>query len=116
MIKSQYIRINFLFFGGFHYPDVSKSMHKYSIRGNKWMTFQNTLPSPLHSCAAISSEDNMYVHIVGGVDNREHSMSTHMKTEVSKWLSEEEMKKGIKLKVEEEKENKKNTMETIVNK
>ncbi|ETO35610.1 hypothetical protein RFI_01452 [Reticulomyxa filosa] len=46
-------------------------------------------------------------------------MSTHMKTGVSKWLSEEEMKKGIELKVEEEKEEKekkKNEMERIVKK
>ncbi|ETN97690.1 hypothetical protein RFI_39837, partial [Reticulomyxa filosa] len=111
-----YVRINdvILFFGGWNCkngPDeiISKSVHKYSIRENKWMIFQNTLSSPLDSCVAILSEDNTYVHIIGG--------STHVKIEVREWLSEEEMKKGIELKVEEkEKEKKKNEMETIVNK
>ncbi|ETN99196.1 hypothetical protein RFI_38285, partial [Reticulomyxa filosa] len=72
-----YVCINdvILFFGG---------MHKYSIRENKWMTFQNTLLSPLGDCVAILSEDNTYVHIIGE--------STHVKTQVSELLSEEEMK------------------------
>ncbi|ETO15322.1 putative protein, unknown function [Reticulomyxa filosa] len=80
---------------------VSKSVHKYSIRENKWMTFQNTLSSPLYDCVAILSEDNTYVHIIGGFDGKQR-MLTHMKIDVSEWLSEEEMKKGIELKVEED--------------
>ncbi|ETO01046.1 hypothetical protein RFI_36394, partial [Reticulomyxa filosa] len=88
----------------------------YSIRENKWMTFQNILPSPLCHCVAILSEDSTHVHIIGGENDKYDSMSTHMKTEVREWLSEEEMKKGTELKVEEEKEIKKNEVETIVNK
>ncbi|ETN98446.1 hypothetical protein RFI_39054 [Reticulomyxa filosa] len=93
-----------LFFGGSNYPTISKSVHKYSIRKNKWMTFQNILPSPLRDCVAILSEDNTYVYIIGGENGNNMPMSIHMKTEVSEWLSEEEMKKGIQLKVEEEDE------------
>ncbi|ETO07559.1 zinc finger protein [Reticulomyxa filosa] len=106
-----YVCINdvILFFGGLNNSKwaVSKSMHKYSIRENKWMTFQSTLPIPLFDCVAILSEDNTNVHIIGGANDKFESMSTHMKTEVSEWLSEEEMKKVIELKVEEEKEKKK---------
>ncbi|ETO31826.1 hypothetical protein RFI_05290 [Reticulomyxa filosa] len=81
-----YVCINdvILFFGGSNLDVVSKSVHKYSIRENKWMTFQNTLLSPLGDCVAILSEDNTYVHIIGE--------STHVKTQVSELLSEEEMK------------------------
>ncbi|ETO22535.1 caspase-3 [Reticulomyxa filosa] len=101
-----YVYINdvILFFGGSNgYGTVSKSVHKYSIRENKWMTFQNALPSPLCTCTAILSEDSKYVYIIGGSNGQEH-MSTHMKTKVSKWLNAE-MNKGIELKVKEEKEN-----------
>ncbi|ETO11664.1 hypothetical protein RFI_25712 [Reticulomyxa filosa] len=90
-----YVCINdvILFFGGLSYKEsdeiISKSVHKYSIRENKWMGFQSTLPSPLYDCVAILSEDNTYVHIIGQV---------WLKTEVSEWSNE----KGIELKVEEE--------------
>ncbi|ETN97532.1 hypothetical protein RFI_39997 [Reticulomyxa filosa] len=89
-----YVCINdvILFFGGFSSDIVSNSVHKYSIRENKWMTFQNTLPSPLCKCVAILSEDNTYVHIIGGASEKQVT-STHIKTEVREWLSEEEMKK-----------------------
>ncbi|ETO16557.1 hypothetical protein RFI_20782 [Reticulomyxa filosa] len=92
--KYAYVCINdvILFFGGCNWNGnvVSKSVHKYSIRENKWTIFQNTLSSPLKYCVAILSEDNAYVHIIGGEDV-EQDMSTHMKTEVSELLSEEEM-------------------------
>ncbi|ETO36941.1 hypothetical protein RFI_00121 [Reticulomyxa filosa] len=80
-----YMRINdvILFFGGYCYPNVvSKSVHKYSIRENKWMTFQNTLPSPLCECVAILSEEDNYIHIIGGRDDKETTVSTHIKTNV----------------------------------
>ncbi|ETO32981.1 hypothetical protein RFI_04126, partial [Reticulomyxa filosa] len=72
-----------LFFGGLNAglpaDDILKSMHKYSIRENKWTTFQNALPSPLSDCVAILSEDSTYVHIIGGWGNE--VKSTHTKTE-----------------------------------
>ncbi|ETO00287.1 hypothetical protein RFI_37160 [Reticulomyxa filosa] len=68
----------------------------------------NTLPSPLFDCVAILSEDNTYVHIIGGLNDKDERISTHMKTEVCGWLR-------IELKMEKEKENK-NEMERIVNK
>ncbi|ETN98410.1 hypothetical protein RFI_39090, partial [Reticulomyxa filosa] len=112
--KYAYVCINdvILFFGGYSIFTRSKSAHKYSIRENKWIAFQNILPSRLYDCVAVLSEDNTYVYIIGGYNKG--SVSTHTKTEVSKWMSEEEMKKGIELKVEEKE--KKNEMETIVKK
>ncbi|ETO35473.1 hypothetical protein RFI_01592 [Reticulomyxa filosa] len=89
-----YVNDAILFFGGCNGSIIceifSKSVHKYSIRENKWIIFQNTLPSPLCGCVAILSEDNTYVHIIGGWDWKIF-LSTHMKTKVSEWLSEEEM-------------------------
>ncbi|ETO02873.1 hypothetical protein RFI_34540 [Reticulomyxa filosa] len=68
-----YVCINdvILFFGGQNGkvgPNriVSKSVHKYLIRENKWMICESTLPSLLYGSAGILSEDNTYVHIVGG--------------------------------------------------
>ncbi|ETO04362.1 hypothetical protein RFI_33035 [Reticulomyxa filosa] len=117
-----YVCINdvILFFGGFGYKDgkyvVSKSLHKYSIRENKWITFQNTLPSPLYTCVAVLSEDNTLVHIIGGMNTKQAFVSTHMKTKVSEWLSEEEMKKGVQLKVEKEEKENGNETDKIVKK
>ncbi|ETO26589.1 putative protein, unknown function [Reticulomyxa filosa] len=98
-----YINDSILFFGGSNYPHISKLVHKYSIQENKWMTFRNALPSPLYGSVAILSEDSMYVHIIGGSNGED--VSTHMKTQVSEWLSEKEIKKGIELKVKKEEEN-----------
>ncbi|ETO25640.1 hypothetical protein RFI_11497 [Reticulomyxa filosa] len=116
LCKYAYVYVNdvMLFFGG-DGNGVSKLVHKYSIRENKWMTFQNTLLSPLYDCVAILSEDNTYAHIIGGL-NGEQSSSTHMKTEVNQWLNEEERKNRIELKVEKEKEKKENEIDKIVKK
>ncbi|ETO07211.1 hypothetical protein RFI_30183 [Reticulomyxa filosa] len=107
-----YVCINgtILFFGGLNISNgvVSKSVHKYSIRENKWRTFQNASSSPLYHCVAILNQDNTYVHIIGGMDETNLCVSKHMKTKVSEWSGEEEMKKENKLKIEEEKEEDKN--------
>ncbi|ETO15006.1 hypothetical protein RFI_22363 [Reticulomyxa filosa] len=84
-----YLCINdiILFFGGRSWNGsvISKSVHKYSIRENKWMTFQNILPSRLYNCVAILSEDYTYVHIIGGQNDKYITVSTHMKTKVRVW-------------------------------
>ncbi|ETO29688.1 hypothetical protein RFI_07433 [Reticulomyxa filosa] len=82
-----YVCINdaIFFFGGYSNFTYSKSVHKYSIRENKWMTFQNTLPNPLCHCAAIWSEEDNHIHIIGGQDNKGKIISTHMKTNVRVW-------------------------------
>ncbi|ETO01317.1 hypothetical protein RFI_36124 [Reticulomyxa filosa] len=93
-----YVRINdiILFFGGCNYPNVSKLVYKYSIRENKWVTFRNTLTNPLFNCVAILSEEYDYIHIIGGKDDKETIVSTHMKTKVCLWdpsqLSKHEIK------------------------
>ncbi|ETO34285.1 hypothetical protein RFI_02809 [Reticulomyxa filosa] len=87
-----------LFFGGYGYKNgdytFSKSVYKYSIQTKKWMSFQNTLPSPLCHCVAILSENDNHVHIIGGRENI--ILSTHMKTKVRIWdisqLSKNEIK------------------------
>ncbi|ETO04848.1 hypothetical protein RFI_32549 [Reticulomyxa filosa] len=88
---------------------VQISIQVFNSR-KKWMTFRNTLPNQLCDCVAILSEDNRYVHIIGGVDDERKPVSTHMKTEVSEWLNKEEIKR-IPLNVEKEEE--KNEMNVI---
>ncbi|ETO35650.1 hypothetical protein RFI_01411 [Reticulomyxa filosa] len=72
-----YVHINnvILFFGGwgntFAEVVVSKLVYKYSIRENKWITFQNALPSRLKYCIAILSEEDNHIHIVGGRNDEE---------------------------------------------
>ncbi|ETO15458.1 hypothetical protein RFI_21906 [Reticulomyxa filosa] len=82
-----YVRINdvIFFFGGWDYRNASKSVYKYSIRENKWMTFQNTLPSPLKNCVAILSEEDNHIHIIGGQNHDTMIVSTHMKTNARTW-------------------------------
>ncbi|ETO34273.1 hypothetical protein RFI_02821 [Reticulomyxa filosa] len=96
-----YVRINdiILFFGGYWNDSkliVSKSVYKYSIRENKWTTFQNTLPSPLYECVAILREDDNYIHIIGGRDDKNAIVSTHMKTAVRVWDPSQLSKNEIK--------------------
>ncbi|ETN98494.1 hypothetical protein RFI_39002, partial [Reticulomyxa filosa] len=75
-----YVCINdiILFFGGRDHANVLKLVHKYSIRENKWIKFQNVLPSPLLHCAAIFSEESNDIHIIGG-QNSKDILSTHIK-------------------------------------
>ncbi|ETO10773.1 hypothetical protein RFI_26604 [Reticulomyxa filosa] len=65
-----YVCINdvILSFGGYNDNVVSKSVHKYSIRESKWMTFQNTLPSLSRFIIAILSEEDNHIYIIGGID------------------------------------------------
>ncbi|ETO32236.1 hypothetical protein RFI_04880 [Reticulomyxa filosa] len=93
-----YVCINdvILFFGGGNSRAISKLVHEYSIRENKWMTFQNTLPSTLHDCVATLSEEDNHVYIIGGQNDKNKEVSTHMKTKVRVWdpsqLSQKEFK------------------------
>ncbi|ETO32133.1 hypothetical protein RFI_04986 [Reticulomyxa filosa] len=90
--KYAYVCINdvIFFFGGWNgkFNDkriISKSVYKYSIRENKWMIFQDVLPSLLYNCTAILNEEDNDIHIIGGVDSRTEPISTHIKTKVSQW-------------------------------
>ncbi|ETO07754.1 hypothetical protein RFI_29636 [Reticulomyxa filosa] len=74
-----------LFFGGYSSYLISKSVYKYSIRENKWTTFQNTLTSPLCRCVAILSEEDNDIHIIGGIGDMDTKLSIHMKTKVRVW-------------------------------
>ncbi|ETO36124.1 hypothetical protein RFI_00937 [Reticulomyxa filosa] len=90
-----------LSFGGYSgINDISKSVFKYSIRENKWMTFENTLPSPLSYCVAILREEDNHIHIIGGKDDKNASVSTHMKTKVREWDPSQLSKNEIKCIVE----------------
>ncbi|ETO11071.1 hypothetical protein RFI_26305 [Reticulomyxa filosa] len=95
-----YVCINdvILFFGGWNDIGwiVSKSVHKYSIQENKWTTFQNTLPSPLEGCVAILNEDDTYIHIIGGQNDKNTTVLTHMKTKVRVWDPSQLSKNEIK--------------------
>ncbi|ETO04652.1 hypothetical protein RFI_32744 [Reticulomyxa filosa] len=91
-----YVYINdvILFFGGWNGKFgsgaiVSRSVHKYSIREDKWTTFENALPKPLCGCVGILNDDNKYVHIIGGDNQRLVTVSEHLKAQVSEWLNEE---------------------------
>ncbi|ETO01756.1 hypothetical protein RFI_35684, partial [Reticulomyxa filosa] len=97
-----YVCINdiILFFGGWNLNVVSQSVHKYSIRENKWMTFQKTLFSPLCHCVAIWSEEDNHIHIIGGLDDKNTEVSTHMKTKVRVWDPLQLSKKEIKYIIE----------------
>ncbi|ETO12226.1 hypothetical protein RFI_25150, partial [Reticulomyxa filosa] len=64
---------------------TSKSVRKYSIRENKWITFQNNLPIQLCHCVAVLNEEDNDIHIIGGRDDEKSIVSTHMKTKVRVW-------------------------------
>ncbi|ETN97700.1 hypothetical protein RFI_39825 [Reticulomyxa filosa] len=89
-----------LFFGGL-FSDIfdhiiSESVHKYSIKENKWITFKNVLPIPSYYCVAILDEEDNDIHIIGGKDDSDTVVSTYMKTKMREWdpsqLSKNEMK------------------------
>ncbi|ETO34037.1 hypothetical protein RFI_03057 [Reticulomyxa filosa] len=60
---------------------VSKSVHKYSIQENTWITFKHTLPIPLYDCFVVLNEDNTYIHVIGG-SNTNGNVAIHMKAYV----------------------------------
>ncbi|ETO32146.1 hypothetical protein RFI_04972 [Reticulomyxa filosa] len=112
--KYAYVCINnvILLLGGSNYNNsvVSKSVHKYSIRENKWMTFKNILPSSLFDCVAVLSEEDNNIHIIGGEDDKRIALSVHTKTKLRVWdfsyLSKNEIKfiiqhwiRGLKIKI-----------------
>ncbi|ETO04104.1 hypothetical protein RFI_33298 [Reticulomyxa filosa] len=79
-----------LFFGGDDNFEIraSKDVHKYSIKENRWMKFEQTLPFGLSSFVAILDETNTYVYIIGGFDGKK-AISTHIRVKVEKWMKEE---------------------------
>ncbi|ETO35197.1 WD repeat-containing protein, partial [Reticulomyxa filosa] len=75
-----YINDTILFFGGSNCNGsvVSNSVHKYSIREKKWMTFKDIFPVLLYNCSGVLNEDNNHIHIIG--------TSAHMKIIVDELL------------------------------
>ncbi|ETO02961.1 hypothetical protein RFI_34450 [Reticulomyxa filosa] len=96
-----YVCINdvILFFGGYG-SGISKSVYKYSIRENKWMTFKNALPNSLYYCAATLNEENNDIYIIGGKDDKHVSVSTHMMTKMRLWDVSQLTKQEIKYIIE----------------
>ncbi|ETO35640.1 WD repeat-containing protein [Reticulomyxa filosa] len=82
LFKYAYVCINdiILFFGGWNINNaaVSKSVHQYLIRKNKWMTFKHFLPDPLENCVAILSKEDNNIHIIGGRDDNRKTVLTHI--------------------------------------
>ncbi|ETO16099.1 hypothetical protein RFI_21256, partial [Reticulomyxa filosa] len=78
-----------LFFGGRGDTDVGTSnlIFKYFVKENKWMKFEQAMPSQLWGSIGIWNENDMYIHIIGGHDGRAR-VSTHIKTSLSKWTKE----------------------------
>ncbi|ETO35242.1 hypothetical protein RFI_01820 [Reticulomyxa filosa] len=91
-----YVCVNdkIFFFGGIGNFVYSKSVHVYSIRESKWITFQNTLPSPLFGCVAIFSEEDNDIHIIGGRDDKETTSKNEIKLIVQYWTRTLQIKFG----------------------
>ncbi|ETO16844.1 hypothetical protein RFI_20493 [Reticulomyxa filosa] len=72
-----YVCINdiILFFGGYGW-NVFNSIRQMD-------DIQNTLPSSLYKRVAILSEEDNDIHIIGGQNDKNELLSTHMKTKVS---------------------------------
>ncbi|ETO05287.1 WD repeat-containing protein [Reticulomyxa filosa] len=97
-----YVCINdvILFFGGLGSSDASKLVHKYSIKEKKWFTFEYTLPIPLYDCCGIWNENDAYIHIIGGNDDK-GSVAVHMKTKMNEWMDFQQLSKdNVKLIIE----------------
>ncbi|ETO03181.1 hypothetical protein RFI_34229 [Reticulomyxa filosa] len=111
-----------LFFGGENGYRItaSKEIHKYSIKENKWMKFEQSLPIALADCATVLSSDNKFVHILGGNDGN-NTKTTHIKTNVKEWTKEEItitekqwiMEEGERIHIEETKDELKRMQEDV---
>ncbi|ETO24783.1 G-protein beta WD-40 repeats containing protein [Reticulomyxa filosa] len=93
-----------LFFGGCSAVGmfVVKTVHKYSIKENKWTKYECTLPISLCDCVGVLSEDNVYLHILGGFDGKKET-SIHLKTNVNIWIKDETEREKEWIEEEEEK-------------
>ncbi|ETO35448.1 hypothetical protein RFI_01613 [Reticulomyxa filosa] len=84
-----------LFFGGYNINISSKDVHKYLIKKDKWIKFENTLPIPCGFSCGILNEDNTYIYILGGYIEgfiQENRLSTLIKTSVEKWTKKDKTK------------------------
>ncbi|ETO36753.1 WD-40 repeat protein [Reticulomyxa filosa] len=79
-----------LFFGGNGNTKfiTSEKVHKYSMKNNTWMKFEQNLPFALNDCFAILNEADMCVHIFGRQYGKRDA-SAHIKTKVDIWMREE---------------------------
>ncbi|ETN99881.1 hypothetical protein RFI_37586 [Reticulomyxa filosa] len=89
-----YVNDTILFFGGYGNRTCSKSVYKYSIREKKWITFENTLSIPLSGCVAILNEDDNYIHIIGGKDDKSAISKNEIKFINQHWIRILEIKLG----------------------
>ncbi|ETN98536.1 WD-40 repeat protein, partial [Reticulomyxa filosa] len=101
LCRYAYVRINdiILIFGGLNYSNISKSVHKYSIREKKWITFKDVLPVPLYHCSGILNKDNNYVYVIGGYTSRDCKL-TNMKIKLSELIYHIQLKNEIKFAIQ----------------
>ncbi|ETO07821.1 hypothetical protein RFI_29569, partial [Reticulomyxa filosa] len=77
-----------LFFGGNSQYGPSDNMHKYIITENKWMKYQQILPSLSRDCIAVLNGDKTSVHIIGLFNNNIKEL-THLKTNACEYMKED---------------------------
>ncbi|ETO08499.1 hypothetical protein RFI_28887, partial [Reticulomyxa filosa] len=77
-----------LFFGGYD-GSTSNIVQRYSIKKNRWTVFKHKLPFAVYGNAGVWDEQ-MFVHIIGGRDKREHSSSSHFRIRVDRLLEDNE--------------------------
>ncbi|ETO14237.1 hypothetical protein RFI_23131, partial [Reticulomyxa filosa] len=87
-----YVCVNnsILFFGGKNGRGATvNEVYQYSISDDKWTKYEQTLPMALRDCTVVLSDDNAFVHIIGGFDG-ENKLAIHMKADVKNWIRGEQ--------------------------
>ncbi|ETO02973.1 hypothetical protein RFI_34437, partial [Reticulomyxa filosa] len=99
-----YVQINdiILFFGRIGTVNDSKLAHRYSIKDNTWMQFEQSLHTSLTGCIGILSADAVFVHIIGEYYTTSNE-TIHLKTRVKEWMRKETEKERRWMEEEAEK-------------
>ncbi|ETO35901.1 hypothetical protein RFI_01165, partial [Reticulomyxa filosa] len=100
-----YVCVNdsILFFGGYGKKAASKALHKYSMQEKTWTTIEHTFLIPFRDYFGILDEDGTHMHIIGGRNDDDISVSTHIKTKVMELMHKKTLqlsKNEIKLSIQ----------------
>ncbi|ETO08914.1 hypothetical protein RFI_28474, partial [Reticulomyxa filosa] len=82
---------------------ASKALHKYSMQEKTWITIEHTFLIPFRDDFGILDEDGTHMHIIGGRNDDDISVSTHIKTKVMELMHKKTLqlsKNEIKLSIQ----------------
>ncbi|ETO02803.1 hypothetical protein RFI_34610, partial [Reticulomyxa filosa] len=79
------------------YSFVTKHVYKYSMKDKTWNQCKITLPMEIYASFAVLSNDDVNVHVIGGLNAKNNMQKMHVSVNAEELFEKSELLKMIKM-------------------